>query len=77
MFNIIFIHKHEGYVMFGRSGMVRNVDFRDIWELEPLPQFRFCNAFVTSKNQKHFVLVEFAQREVCQTYNILTVFHTF
>ena len=35
IFKIIFIHKHEVYVMFGSSGMVLNVDFWDVRELEP------------------------------------------
>ena len=69
---MIFIHKHEVYVMFERSGMVLNVAFRDVWELEPLPKFGFWKKFVTSKNQN--VLFGTNMR---RTYIISTGLHSF
>ena len=77
IFKIIFIHKYEGYVMFGRLGMVLNVDFRDVQKLEPLPKFGFCNMFVTSKNPNFLFGLSFPRTNVRPTYNIPTVLHTF
>ena len=37
----IFINNNGGYITFEASGMVLNVDFRDIRAIEPLPKFEF------------------------------------
>ena len=74
---IIFIHKHEWYVMFGRSGMMFNVDFRDIWKLEPLQKFGFWNMFMTSKNRNFLFWLSLPSTNVRQIYDISTVYTLF
>ena len=73
MLKIIFIHKTGVYIMFGRSGMVLNVDCRDIRAIEP---------FQNSDSHTRFKVVRtetFCFGWVCAwwTYVKSTVLHTF